>query len=203
MRTIGGEITARLLVWMVATSVVAAQGSGRIAAPVVDDDPIQTRTIAAGVHLEVLLQTPLNSATARPESRFEAALVQKHEVKGQVVLDVGVPVRGFVSSVKASSKINRQAQLTLSFDSLQMGATPVRVRATVVDVLDPRRADQLKRLDTAPVSGGIPGSAVPLVGVFVRPGGTILSTNGADIDLPVGVILRIRLDQSVSVPAVR
>lgn len=203
MRTIGAGITAGLLIWVVA-SVVAAQGSGRIAAPpVVEDDPAQTRTIAAGVHLEVLLQTPLNSATAKPESRFEAALVQKHDVKGQVVLDVGVLVRGFVSSVKASTKINRQAQLTLSFDSLQMGVTPVRVRATVVDVLDPRRADQRKRLDTPPVAGGIPGNAVPLVGVFVRPGGTILSTNGADIDLPVGVILRIRLDQPVSVPGVR
>jgi hypothetical protein len=54
------------------------------------------------------------------------------------------------------------------------------------------------------VAGGVPAAGgTPLVGVFVGVGGTILSTNGADINLAVGTILRIRLDQPLALPSMR
>jgi hypothetical protein len=189
MRTIGVGI-ALVLSGVTATTALAVQ------------EP--ARTVAAGVSLDVLLQTALSSAKVKVDQPFEAALLRKHEVNGQVVLEAGLPVRGFVSSVRPTSPANHQAQLTLSFESLRVGATPARLRATVVSVLDARRSDQLKRMDAGPVAAGIPDAGgTPLVGVFVGAGGTILATNGADISLAVGTILRIRLDQPLALPSIR
>jgi hypothetical protein len=49
------------------------------------------------------------------------------------------------------------------------------------------------------IGGIIGGGKGALVGVLVGGGGTIASTEGSDVDLPVGTILRVRIDQPVSV----
>ena len=53
------------------------------------------------------------------------------------------------------------------------------------------------------VGGIIGGGKGAMLGVIVGGGGTIAATDGSDIDLPLGTILRIRLDQVLEVPIER
>ena len=167
-------------------------------------DPMQVKTVPAGTRLDVMLKGMLDSGKVLVDHRFEATLLEKVESQGQVVLASGVVVRGFISSVRPSSKASPQGQFTLSFDGLQIGEATVRLRATVQAIFDPKQADQLSRLGSAPAVGArTDHSMMALDSVFVNEGGTVVSTNGKDAVLPVGTVLRIRLDQPLEVPATR
>ncbi len=164
--------------------------------------PAQARTIPAGTQFNVLLQTALNSSLAKAEQRFDTASIEGVKAQGQVVLEIGSVVRGFVSSVKPAGKEGQPGQMTLSFDELWLGDRSLRLRASVVNVLDPKRPDEARRASTASVVGGDLGMA-PLLDVMVNSGGSIVSTGGIDVKLPVGVVLRLRLDQPLEIPPAR
>jgi hypothetical protein len=160
------------------------------------------RTIPPGTQFNVLLQSALNSSLAKAEQRFDTASIEDVKAQGQVVLEIGSVVRGFVSSVKPAGKEGQPGQMTLSFDELRLGDRSLRLRASVVNVLDPKRPDEARRASTASVVGGDLGMA-QLLDVMVNGGGSIVATGGADVKLPVGVVLRLRLEQPLEIPPAR
>jgi hypothetical protein len=157
-----------------------------------------------GTVLEVRLQTPLNSASAKVEDRFEATTIVPYPDDRDVFIPAGSLVRGFVSSVRAAGRLDRRGSLTLSFDEIRIGSTSLRLRASVVEALDPKAREDVTRIGTGAAVGAIIGGILggargALLGVLVGAGGTIAATEGSDVDLPVGTILRIRLDQPLEV----
>jgi hypothetical protein len=164
------------------------------------------RAVPAGALYNVLLQKKLDSATAKANDRFEAGSLEEWKAQGDVVVEIGAVLRGFVSSVRsASTAVGKDAPsgvglLTLSFDELVLGDKTMKLRASVVNVLDPRRADETRRASTANVVGGEFGLA-PLADVMVNRGGSISAmAGGGDVKLPLGVVLRIRIDQALEFP---
>ena len=154
--------------------------------------------------LEVRLQTPLHSASAKAEDRFEATTIVPYPDDRDVFIPAGSLVRGFVSSVRAAGRIDRRGSLTLSFDEIRIGSTSLRLRASVVEALDPKAREDVTRIGTGAAVGAIIGGILggargALLGVLVGAGGTIAATEGSDVDLPIGTILRIRLDQPLEV----
>lgn len=157
-----------------------------------------------GTVLEVRLQTPLSSATAKIEDRFEATTIASYPDEREVFIPAGSIARGFVSSVRAAGRIDRRGSLTLSFDELRIGSTNQRLRASVTEALDPKAREDVTRIGVGgavgAVIGGILGGARgALLGVLVGAGGTIAATEGSDVELPAGTILRIRLDQPLEI----
>src|SRR5262245_27212021 len=63
--------------------------------------------IPVGQELDVRLQTPLSSATATPEQRFEATTVVDLEQGDAVLVPAGSKVRGVVSSVDKAGRVDR------------------------------------------------------------------------------------------------
>ena len=164
--------------------------------------PVQARTVPAGKTLDVLLQTLLSSATAKLDQRFEGMVVQDLVMDGQVVVPSGSAVRGFVGSFKTSGQAEHQGQLTLAFDDVRIGEQVVRLRATVAVVLDPKNQGpgDPARTMAAPVIGANSNRGpAAFTGVAIGNGGTMLSTNGSDVVLPPGVILRIRLERPLEI----
>lgn len=171
---------------------------------VTDMGPERMLTLPVGTELDVRLQTPLSSETARVEQRFEATTVLDVEMGRDVAIPAGSVVRGFVSSVKQAGRLDRTGSLTLSFDEVVVGQRISRLRASVVKALDPKTTDDLTRVGTAAVVGAVLGGILggtkgALLGVLIGGGGTIASTEGSDVELPVGTVLRIRLDQPLEV----
>ena len=189
------------------TLKIKAQGSdaGKVSIqPVLDDPSGKAFTIAVGTELDVRLQTPLNSGTAKIEQRFEATTIQDYTVGRAVAIPAGAVVRGFVSSVKMAGKIDRQGSLTLSFDELRMDNRTYRLRASVLQAMDGKASEDYTRIGAVAGAGAAIGAALgglrgALIGIVLGGGGAIAATTGTDIDLPVGTILKIRFDQPVGI----
>jgi hypothetical protein len=180
--------------------------SGKVrAAPVAGDAEPKAWTVPVSTEMEVRLQTLLNSGTAKAEDRFEATTVADVTMGNNVVvIPAGSVVRGFVSSVRASGKIDRTGSLTLSFDEIVIGGVHQRLRAAVVQVLDAKQGEDLTRIGGGAAVGGVIGGLLggargALVGVRVGGDGTIAATDGGNVDLPMSTVLRIRLDQPLLV----
>ena len=161
-------------------------------------------TVAVGTELDVRLQTPLTSRTAKLEQRFDATTVLDLTQSRDVVIPAGSVVRGFVSSVRPAGKIDRTGSLTLSFDELVINQHVARLRASVVKALDPKVTDDAQRIGAGAVVGAVIGGILggakgALLGVLIGGGGTIASTEGSDVDLAAGTLLRIRVDQPVDI----
>jgi hypothetical protein len=160
--------------------------------------------VPVGTQLDVRLQAPLNSGTATVEQRFEATTLVDYTQSPRVVIPAGSLVRGFVSSVRPAGRLDRRGSLTLSFDELRIGNRTYRLRASVTEALDGKMSEDISRVGAASVVGAIVGGIIggtrgALIGILVGGGGTIAATEGSDVDLPAGTILRIRIDQPIEI----
>lgn len=185
---------------------VKSQGQKVSAQPILDDPAPGGRVwvVPVGTEIDVRLQTALNSATAKVEQRFEATSLVDLKLGGDVVIPAGTVVRGFVGSVRPAGRVERRGSLTLAFDEILLRGGPARLRASVTQALDGKMGDDLSRIGTGAVVGAILGGLLGggkglLVGVLVGAGGTIAATDGTDVDLPAGTILRVRIDSPLEI----
>lgn len=180
---------------------ITAQPERVMAQPVLD--PIAV-VVPVGTEMDVRLQTPLNSGTAKIEQRFEATTILDLKIGNALPIPAGTVVRGFVSSVSPAGRLDRRGNLTLSFDEILLGKSPTRFRASVEQAIDGKMGQDITRIGAGATIGAIVGGIIgggkgALVGVLVGSGGTMAATEGADVSLPVGTILRIRVDQPLTV----
>ena len=186
------------------TLLIKARRDKVTAQPVVEGEVTKIWKVAVGTPLDVRLQTPLNSGTAKVEQRFEATTVLDLELDKEIVIPAGSLVRGFVSSVRAAGKIDRVGSMTLSFDELRIENRTYKLRASVMEALDGKIAQDATRIGVASIAGGVIGAILgggkgALLGVMIGGGGAIVATEGSNVDLPLGTILRIRLDQPLDI----
>ena len=161
--------------------------------------------IPAGQEFDVRLGTTLSSGTAKVEQRFETTTVADLTQNGNVLVPAGSIVRGVVSAVDPADRIHRAGSLTLSFDELtSRGRTyPLRAMATNVfesgGIREEGGTADIGAGAGAVVGGIIGGVKGAILGAVIGAGGAIAATEGKDIELPAGSIVRIRLDQPVTV----
>ncbi|MEO6221844.1 MAG: hypothetical protein ABIP90_01240 [Vicinamibacterales bacterium] len=182
--------------------------SGKVTAqPVLVDDPTtggQVWTLPVGTEMDVRLQTALSSLTARVEQRFEATTLVDLKTGGEVRMPAGTIVRGFVGSVRAAGRVERRGSLTLAFDEILLPRGVTRLRASVTQALDGKSSEDISRIGTGAVVGAIVGGLLGggkglLLGVLVGGGGTIAATDGTDVNLPIGTVLRLRIDAPLEI----
>lgn len=161
--------------------------------------------IPVGQELDVRLQTALSSATATAEQRFEATTAVDLMQGDRVLVPAGSTVRGVVRSVDKAGNIDRTGRLTLAFDQITIEGREYPMRALASDVYESKGIrDEVGTVGTgagvgAVVGGILGGLKGALIGAIVGGGGVIAATEGKDIELPAGTILRLRLDTPVQV----
>lgn len=168
-------------------------------------NPDRPGTIPAGQELDVRLQNSLSSESATVEQRFETTTAVDLLQNGQELVPAGSTVRGVVSNVKKAGRIDRTGSLTLSFDQMVVNGREIPIRATATQVFESRGIRE--EAGTAGVGagvGGIIGGVLggvkgAILGAVIGAGGAIVATDGKDITLPAGAIIRIRLDSPATV----
>ncbi len=161
--------------------------------------------IPSGQELDVRLGTTLSSKTAKVEQRFEATTVADLTQNGTVLIPAGSTVRGVVSAVDPADRIHRAGSLTLSFDELTVRGRTYDMRAMATNVFESGGIrDEGTTAGIGAGAGAILGGVLgglkgAILGAVIGAGGAIVATEGKDIDLPSGSIIRIRLDAPVSV----
>jgi len=160
--------------------------------------------IPAGTELDVRLQNSLNSGTAQVEDRFEGTTLVDLNVNGRVVIPAGSVMRGVVTAVEPGTRTNRTAKMTVSFDQVTVNGRAYPMRGTVTEALKGEGIrGEATRAGAGAAVGGIIGAVLggakgALLGVLIGGGGTIAATEGKDVDLPTGTVLRVRLDEPLT-----
>jgi len=156
--------------------------------------------IPAGQEIDVRLQTQLSSSTAQVEDRFEATTMVDLYSGNRVLIPAGSVMRGVVRTVDRASRTDRKGQLTVSFDQVMVNNRTYPLRGTVTQALESEGVrGEAGRIGAGAGVGAIIGGILggvkgALLGVLIGGGGTIAATEGKDVTLPPGTILRVRLD---------
>ena len=162
------------------------------------EETLSATEIPVGTEFDVRLQSRLNSGTARVEDRFDATTIVPYDRNGRVLVPAGSVMRGVVNSVTPASRgLNRKGELTLVFDRFSIDGRTYSIRATVMQALQGES-------DTGRVAAGagvgaiigaiIGGTRGALTGILIGGGGTVAATDGKEVDLAPGTVLRVRLD---------
>jgi hypothetical protein len=161
--------------------------------------------IPVGTEVDVRLQNSLNSGTSQVEDRFEGTTNADLIVEGRVAIPAGSLVRGVVTAVEPGTRTNRTAKMTVSFDQVTVNGRSYPIRGTVTEAIEGEgiRGEAGRTAAGAGVGaiiGGILGGFKgALAGVLIGGGGTIAATEGKEVELPQGSILRVRLDSPVQI----
>jgi hypothetical protein len=170
-----------------------------------------TQTVAGGVEvpsgteMDVRLTNALNSGTVQVEDRFEGTTLVDLSINGRSVIPAGSVMRGVVTAVDPASRTNRTAKMTVSFDQVTVNGRAYPIRGTVTQAIEGEGIKgETGRIATGAgvgaVLGGILGGVKgAILGTVIGGGGTIAATEGKQVELPQGSVLRVRLDSPVTI----
>ncbi len=161
--------------------------------------------IPAGTELDVRLEAPLSSETAALEDRFTATTIADLYNGESLLIPAGSSVRAIVTGVAKAGRVERTGKLTLSFDRVTVKGQAYPIHGTVTQALQSGgyRQDAGKIAAGAGVGailGGILGGFKgAMAGVLIGGGGVIAATEGQDVNLAAGTVLRVRLDSPLTI----
>ena len=165
--------------------------------------------IPSGTEIDARLQSPLNSGSAQVEDRFEATTLVDVSASGRVVIPAGSVMRGVVTAVEPATRTNRTAKMTVSFDQVTVNGRAYPIRGTVTQAIQGEGIKgETGRIATgagvgAVIGGLLGGFKGALLGVLIGGGGITAATEGKEVELPQGAVLRVRLDSPVQIQASR
>jgi hypothetical protein len=167
-----------------------------------------TSAIPVGQEIDVRLQSELSSDTAQVEDRLEATTVVDLSEGSTVLIPAGSVMRGIVSSVNRASRTDRKGSLTVSFDQVTVtNGRSYPMRGTVTQAIESEGIrGEVGRIAAGSAVGAIIGGIIgggkgALIGVLIGGGGTMVATEGKDVTLPAGTILRVRFDSPPDIRA--
>jgi hypothetical protein len=161
--------------------------------------------IPAGTEIDVRLMNTLDSGTAQVEDRFEATTLVDLTVDGRVLVPAGSVMRGVVTAVEPATRTNRTAKMTVSFDQLTVNGRAYPIRATVTQAIQGEGIKgEAGRIGAGAGVGAIIGGILggfkgALAGILIGGGGTIAATEGKEVEVPQGTVLRTRFDSPVQI----
>ena len=159
--------------------------------------------IPANTELDARLSNILNSGTAQVEDRFEATTAADLIIDGRTLVPAGSVMRGVVSSVTPAGRLKRKAEMMVTFDQLTINGRSYPIRGTVTQAIEGEgvKGDLPKAgvgAGVGAIIGGILGGFKgAMAGILIGGGGTIAATEGKEVELPQGTVLRVRIESPV------
>jgi TolA-binding protein len=156
--------------------------------------------IPVGQELDVRLQDTLSSDRNQVEDRFSATTVVDLDVDGRVVIPAGSELRGVISAVHPAGRVDRKGSMTVSFDQITIDNRTYPLRGTVTQALESEGVKgEAGRIGAGAGVGAIIGGILggvkgALAGILIGGGGVVAATEGKDVELPAGTLLRVSLD---------
>lgn len=187
-------------------------------------------TIPEGKIAKLSLQTRLSSKLSEVNDEVVAVLYEPVRGEdGRVVIARGTEFIGRVTQVQAAKRPQKEATMTVVFDTMRMSYGTEKVSVTILAIDDYANDEKLKSKNeegkvggghsggrtarNASIGGGLgtlggivaagAGAGLPGLAGGIGAGvlGGVLTTKGNDIRLEPGTILRIKFERPVTVPA--
>lgn len=159
--------------------------------------------IPSGSEVDVRLVTALSSETAQMEDRVEATTLVDLLNGGDMIVPAGSTLTGWVTSVNKAGRIDRKGSVTVEFNRVRINGRTYDTRAYVTQALESEgiKGDAGKigaGAGVGAIIGGILGGVKgAIAGILIGGGGVIAATEGQDVNLPEGTVLRVRFDTAV------
>lgn len=163
----------------------------------------RTLEIPSGTEVDVRLVTGLTSDTAKVEDRVEATTMVDLYRGNDMIVPSGSVLTGWVTSVDRASRTDRQGKMTIEFNRVRINNRNYDTKAYVTQALE---SDGIKgeagRIGAGSAVGAIIGGLLggvkgAVAGILIGGGGVIAATEGKDVHLPEGTVLRVRFDSAV------
>lgn len=177
----------------------AAADRDRDRRPRDDDD---AAAVPSGTEIDVRLRTGVSSRTATVEQPVEATTMVDLYRGDTIVVPAGTRVEGHIVSVDRASRTDRRGSLGMRFDRLVITGRAYETRLSVTQALESAGLKgEAGRIGAGAGVGAILGGILggmkgAIAGILIGGGGVVLATEGADVDLPAGTVLRLRFDES-------
>ncbi len=161
------------------------------------------REIPAGSEVDVRLANRLSSDDAQVEDRVEATTMVDLYQGDDLLVPAGSMLEGYVSSVDRASRTDRKGSLTVMFTKLTVNGRARDVRAYVTQALESEGIKgEAERIGAGAGIGAIIGGILggvkgAMTGILIGGGGVIAATEGKDVHLEPGTVLRVRFDTAV------
>jgi hypothetical protein len=162
------------------------------------------RELPAGTEVDVRLVTRLDSKTAQLEDKVEASTMVDLYQGDRLLVPAGSIIEGYVSSVDRASRTDRKGEITVMFTKLTVDGRVHDVRAYVTQALESQGIKgEAERIGAGAGIGAIIGGILggvkgAITGILIGGGGVIAATEGKDVELEPGTVLRVRFDTPVS-----
>ena len=160
--------------------------------------------IPSGSEVDVRLLTALTSDTAQVEDRVEATtMIDLYDRSNALLVPAGSTLTGWVTSVDRASRTDRKGSLTIEFNRLRVNNRNYDVKAYVTQALESEGIKgEAARIGAGSAVGAIIGGILggvkgAVAGILIGGGGVIAATEGKDVHLPEGTVLRVRFDSPV------
>jgi len=184
----------------------AATTSDASARPQVDTPSTRDANadVPVGTEFDVRLQHSLSSATAQVEDRFIATTMVDLRQGDRMIVPAGSELRGIVSSVNQAGRIGRKGSMTVAFDQITINGHAYPMRGTVTQAIESEGVKgEAGKIGAGAGVGAIIGGILggfkgAMAGILIGGGGTIAATEGKDVELPAGTVLRVRLDSGLN-----
>jgi hypothetical protein len=159
--------------------------------------------IPSGTEVDVRLTTALTSDTAQVEDRVEATTMIDLYRGNDLLVPAGSRLTGWVTSVNRASRTDRKGELTVEFNRVIVNGRTYDAKAYVTQALESEGIKgEAGRIGAGSAVGAIIGGILggvkgAIAGILIGGGGVIAATEGKDVHLPEGTVLRVRFDSSV------
>jgi hypothetical protein len=151
-----------------------------------------------GTTLQVRLEHPISSRTARIEDRVDASVAHPVRAGNALALPAGTQVRGVVRDVERAQRPSKAGRLELGFDAVYLDRARIDMRGRVVEISE--ESGRAKKAGIGAVLGGVLGGILggkegAIAGIIIGGGGAVVATKGEDVELPAGTVLAVRLER--------
>jgi len=186
--------------------------------------------VAEGAPARLSLQTQLSSKLSEVGDEVRAVLQEAvRGDDGRIAIPRGTEFTGRVTQVQSARRPQKQATMTIVFDTMRLSYGTERVATVVTAIDDFANDEKLKSKDdegrvgggrsggrtarnagTGATLGGVGGLIIGAAGgglggvaaaTIAGAAGGVLMTKGNDIKLQPGTVLRIRFERPVTLPA--
>jgi len=184
------DLTERIERFMTRTNARSRSTSGRRAIPV-------------STELDVRLQTSLNSGKQQVEDPVEATTMVDLYEGDDLLVPAGSRLTGYVAAVDPATRSDRKGSVALKFTRLSVNGRSHDVQVSVTEALESEGLKgEAARIGAgagvgAIIGGILGGTKGAIAGILIGGSGVLVATEGKDVDLPVGTVLRVRFDSEV------
>lgn len=160
--------------------------------------------VPAGTEMDVRLLKRLNSGKVSVEDRFEAVTVNAFTMGNRTVIPAGSVMRGSIAAVQPATRTQRTAHMTLAFDQITVNGRAYAMKGTLREVKGSGVKGEAAKIGAGAAVGAVLGGLLggtkgAIAGLGVGGGGILAATEGKEIDMPEGTVLRVKVDAPLQI----